>query len=102
MKKYFIDISEIARGDLRNLSYTITETYQSPLTAIRYLDGIFEKIRILSKFPEAYPVRPNLSLLQYGVNVRRINYKKMAIIYTINENTVYIHRVIASSLITES
>jgi plasmid stabilization system protein ParE len=102
MKKYFIDISEIARGDLRDLSYIITETYQSPLTAIRYLDGIFDKIKTLSKFPESYPVRQNLSLLQYGINVRRINYKKMAIIYTVNEDTVYIHRVIASSLITEA
>lgn len=100
MKKYLIDISEIAKGDLRNLSYTITETYQSPLTAISYLDGIFEKIKTLSKFPEVYPVRYNPSLLQYGINVRRIDYKKMAIIYTTNENTVYIHRVIASSLIT--
>jgi plasmid stabilization system protein ParE len=69
-------------------------------TAIRYLDGIFEKIKTLSKFHEAYPVRYNPSLLQYGINVRRIDYKKMAIIYTVNENTVYIYRVIASSLIT--
>jgi hypothetical protein len=35
----------------------------------------------------------------YGPNVRRMNYKKMAIIYTINQDTIFIHRVIASKMI---
>jgi plasmid stabilization system protein ParE len=101
VKRYVVDISEIAMNDLRELSYTITEKYRSPLTAIRYLDDIFDKIKSLAKNPEAYPVRFNLSLLQYGIFVRRINYKKMAIIYTVNNHTVHIHRIIASSLITD-
>ena len=36
----------------------------------------------------------------YGTNARRINYKKMAIIYTVHDNIVYIHRIIPASLIT--
>jgi plasmid stabilization system protein ParE len=59
------------------------------------------KIKSLAKNPESYPIRFNLSLMQYGTDVRRINYKKMAIIYTVNDNTVDIHRIIASSLITD-
>jgi len=41
-------------------------------------------------------------LLKYGFFVRRINYKKMAILYTVYEDTVLIHRVVAGSMITDS
>ncbi|GHT54494.1 hypothetical protein AGMMS49982_19270 [Bacteroidia bacterium] len=98
---YSVEISETAMDDLCELSYTITETYSLPLTAIRYLDGIFEKIEKISQNPAAFPIRFNLSLLQYGADVRRANYKKMAIIYTVDGSVVLIHRVIAASLIID-
>ncbi|GHT40251.1 hypothetical protein FACS189437_05590 [Bacteroidia bacterium] len=98
---YRIELSQQTINDLENLADTISYTYSSPLTSKRYMKELKAKIKSLAKNPEAYPIRFNLSLLHYGINVRRVNYKKMAIIYTINENTVYVHRVIASSLITE-
>ncbi|MDR0371562.1 MAG: hypothetical protein LBH80_06895 [Prevotellaceae bacterium] len=49
---------------------------------------------------KSYPVQTNRSLLQYGINVRRINYKRLAIIYTVHEDIVYIHRIVASSMLT--
>jgi plasmid stabilization system protein ParE len=101
MSQYIISYSDEANRDLENLAYTISENYSSPLTAFRYVQGIIETINQMAKNPEAYPVRFNFSLLQYGINVRRINYKKMAIIYTVNNDIVYIHRIIASSLITD-
>jgi hypothetical protein len=35
----------------------------------------------------------------YGANVKRINYKKMAILFTVFENVVYIHRIIPAATI---
>jgi plasmid stabilization system protein ParE len=98
---YRVELSQQSIYDLEELADAISFTYSSPMTSKRYMKELKAKIKALSKNPEAYPVRFNLSLLEYGINVRRVNYKKMAIIYTINGNTVYIHRVIASSLITE-
>ncbi|MDR0834878.1 MAG: type II toxin-antitoxin system RelE/ParE family toxin [Candidatus Symbiothrix sp.] len=98
---YHIELSQQSIDDLEELADTISFTYSSPQTSRRYMKALKEKIRSLANNPEAYPIRFNLSLWQYGVNIRRVNYKKMAIIYTINDNTILIHRVIASSLITE-
>ncbi|GHT68596.1 hypothetical protein AGMMS50239_33980 [Bacteroidia bacterium] len=103
MSQYSLSYSDEANSDLKSLAYAITEEYGSPITAFRYVQGIIKTINKMVKNPEAYPIRFNLSLLEYGLNVRRVNYKKMAVLYTINDdNTVFIHRVIASSLITES
>jgi plasmid stabilization system protein ParE len=98
---YEIDYSDDAKEDLDNLLNVITFDYDSPITAGRYLSGLKLAIHSLSTNPERYPIRHNYFMQQYGANARRVNYKKMAIIYTIHENTVRIHRVTASSLILE-
>jgi plasmid stabilization system protein ParE len=98
---YRVKLSQQSIYDLEELADTISYTYSSPMTSKRYMKELKTKIKSLAKNPEAYPVRFNLSLLQYGIFVRRINYKKMAIIYTVNNHTVHIHRIIASSLITD-
>jgi plasmid stabilization system protein ParE len=97
---YHVELSQQSIYDLEELADTISYTYRSPLTSKRYMKALKAKIRSLAKNPEAYPVRFNFSLLQYGINVRRVNYKKMAVIYTIDGNVITIHRVMASSLIT--
>jgi plasmid stabilization system protein ParE len=100
--KYDISYSDEANRDLENLVHTISEKYNSPITAFRYIQGIIETINQMAKNPEGYPIRFNQSLMQYGMFVRRVNYKKMAIIYTINDDMVYIFRIIASSMIIAS
>ena len=99
MRKYEIVYSQEASEDLDNLFNAIIVDYQSPLTAFRYTQGIIDTIESLVIVPTAFAIRHNRSLQQYGFNVRRVNYKKMAIIYTISENIVFIHRIIAGSLI---
>ena len=99
--KYNVEISEQASEDLENLAYAITEHFKSPLTAVRYLAGVEEKIRSLSNFPLAIAPSSSLSLSKYGSNVRHTNYKKMAIIYNVSDNNVYIERVIAGNLIID-
>ena len=44
-------------------------------------------------------IRNEKSLLKYGFFVRRVNYKNMAILYTVFGDIVFIHRIIASSMI---
>jgi len=97
---YQIKYSPGSKDDLRELAYTIAITYGMPKTAEKYVRELSDKILSLSKNPERYAIRTNRSLFQYGMNVRRVDYKKMAILYTINGDTVYIHRVIAGSMIT--
>jgi plasmid stabilization system protein ParE len=100
MKFYVIRISVQADIDIENLHSFIFEYCKSPITAKRYIEGIYNKIKSLSNSAESFPISTQKSILQYGYNVRRIKYKKMAIIYTVHGKTVLIRRVIPGTLIT--
>ena len=97
-----IEYSDIANNDMRELFYFIAREKGMLITAQRYLQGLKDLIEYIAKNPTICPIKYSRSLLEYGFNVRRANYKKMAIIYTFVEgkNTIYIHRVIAASMIT--
>lgn len=98
---YKLIILPKAQDDLYSYINTIRYQYDSPKTAKKHLDDLYNVFKKIRKNPEIYPIRFNQSFMQYGIFVRRVNYKKMAIIYTINNNTVTIQRVIASSLISQ-
>lgn len=100
MTRYRIVYSPEANNDIVELTNVITYDYSAPLTAFRYVQGLKETIELLTKFPKSYPLQTRTSLSRYGQNVRRINYKRMAIIYTVHGNIVYIHRIIPASIIT--
>jgi len=101
MKSFTIRISKQADLDIENLHLYIFEICKSPITSKRYVEGIFNKIKSLTHSAESYPISSFKSILQYGYNARRINYKKMAIIYTVHQKTVLIHRIISGTLISE-
>lgn len=49
-----------------------------------------------------YQLQTRESIIQkFGVFARRVNYKKMAVIFTIFNNTVYVQSVVAQSMITD-
>ena len=98
---YRIEYSPDARIDLRELAYTIANTYGMPQTSEKYVRELRAVIESLEHYPERYPIRQNLSLQRYGANVRRVNYKKMAIIYSIVGFVVYVHRVMPSSMVVD-
>ena len=100
MKKYTVEFSEESKDDFVNLSNAIKYEYRLPLTAFRYLRELRKEIYKLQSAADAFQIQTRASLLQYGTNVRRINYKKMAVIYTIHGDIVYIHRIVPASLIT--
>jgi len=100
MEKYKITISDNAKQDIIDLSNTIRFEYNSPLTSIKYLKGLYKEINKLKTSAETFSIQTRKSLIQYGFNVRRLNYKKMTIIYVVVDNTVYIQRVLSASTIS--
>ena len=100
-ENYKLTILNDAQADIDEYIYTIRNTFDAPLTAKKHYDDLYKLFREIEKNPTINAVRTTASLLQYGYNVRRANYKKMAVIYTINGSDVYVHRVVASSMITD-
>ena len=101
MKRYHIRISAYAFKDIENLRFVITEIFKSPNTATVYVEELRKEINLLAISAESFPVSTLSSVIKYGHNARRINYKKMSIIFTIHNDIVLIHRIIAGSMLTE-
>ena len=98
--KYQLRYSDTALEDIRELRFVIRDIYKAPNTALHYLQGLYNEILSLQTNP-VYPlIQTSPYFLRYGANARRINYKKMAIIYTVNDHIVSIHRIIPANLIT--
>jgi plasmid stabilization system protein ParE len=99
MKVYAVKISMQANSDIENLHSYIYEHCKSPLTAKRYVEGLYLRIKSLAHSAESFPISSQRSVLQYGFNARRINYKKIAIIFTVHDKTVLIRRLTPGTLI---
>ena len=86
MNKYNIVYSEKAMNDVDDLFYFMNIECHSAITAKKYINGILKTIEILSNQPEAFSISDSKSTLQYGLDIRRINYKKYLnyILFTVN------------------
>ena len=101
MKQYTVVILPTAANDIESLGNVIKYDYKAPLTAFKYVQGLLDVIKSLKYSAGIFSVQPHPSLTDaYGTFVRRVNYKKMAILYTIHTDTVYILRVIPQSTIS--
>lgn len=101
MKQFQVVVSEEAKSDIDNLFDFIVTEYKSELTANRYINGLENTIQSLSQSAEIYRLQTAPFFAQFGNNIRRVNYKKMAIIYSVYEHYVYIQRIVASSIIPD-
>ncbi len=101
MTGFEIVFTEDAKNDIHNLSEIIIYQYKAPTTAFNYIQGLLDAIKTLKICAEVYSIQNSSYFLQYGLNTRRLNFKKMVIIYTVVDNYVYIKRVVASSTITD-
>lgn len=86
---------------MKELSNTIILEYKSPVTAIKYLRGIYDEFRWLQSNAESLKIQSSKSFTKSGLNIRRINYKKMAIIYSVAAKTVYVKRIIPAGTIND-
>ncbi len=101
MRHFNVRTTSQADLDIENLHFYIFEICKSPLTSKQYIEGIYSEITQLSFSAESFPVSTLNSVIKFGHNARRINYKKMSIIFTIHDNIVLIHRIIPGSMLTE-
>ncbi len=96
---YIINFKESAKSDLNELEEFIVDECHAPLTAKRKLEDLDNRLNWLEKYAELPAIDFNLSF-QYGILVRTIPYgKKMTIVYTVEDNIVYIHRIMPQSMI---
>ena len=98
MKQFEISLTSKALSDVDKLRFAIVFKYRAPLTAKRYLKGQNDTIQSLKIGADSIQINSELSGL-HGFDIRRINYKEMAILYSIEDNIVYIHRIMPQSMI---
>jgi len=97
-ERFNISLTGKAQSDVYKLRYAIVFKFRAPLTAKRYLEGLNKKITSLEVSADSIHVDEELTQ-QYGFEIRRIHYKEMTILYTIEDMNVLIVRIIPQSLI---
>ncbi|OAV72163.1 hypothetical protein Barb4_00096 [Bacteroidales bacterium Barb4] len=100
MKTYTVTLSIEAELDIEKLDHYISHVLHVPETSVTYVDGLRNAIQRLAFYAGSIAISQN-AYIQYlcGQGARRVNYKKMAILYVIYEDSVYIKRVIPGGLI---
>ncbi len=99
MIRYNIEISLSAQTNIEEYIRFIRDEYKSPLTADKHLFGLYLEIYSLRNFAESIQISTKERVLRYGSNARSIKYKKMCIIYTVHNQRVIIHELVACSMI---
>ena len=98
-KHYLRRVLPTADADLDNLEQYIVEQCAAPLTAARQFGLLYKTLDWLEQYAELPAVHVPLSI-QYGKIMRTIPFgKKMAIIYSVEDEIVYIHRIMPQSMI---
>ena len=98
MKRFEISLTPEAQRDVSLLRFAIVFKYRAPLTAKRYLEGLNRKMQALEIGADAIQIDAEQTK-RYGFDVRRVNYKEMAIIYSIEGAVVLVHRITPQNLI---
>lgn len=93
-----IKYCEEAYKDILRLNEYIAQECHMPLTAKRYMMGLEQRVLWLQQNADLFPVIPELSF-EMGFPVRRLNYEKMAVLYSVTDDVVYVHRIIPQSMI---
>jgi plasmid stabilization system protein ParE len=98
MDKFTIIISPQAKKDIETFYNHICYEYKQPETAAENRNGLQNRINQLSWLAAAIGTNKYVQSM-FDANARHIIFKKMAIIYYLEDGCVYVDRVIASSLI---
>ena len=85
--------------EILDLEYVIVNEYKAPQTARKYVKELHETISRLSTHAESIRVSDKKEVVRFGASARIIQYKKMAIIYTVHNNRVVVRAVMPASLI---
>jgi plasmid stabilization system protein ParE len=100
MRKYSIKVTEIALSDIENVHDYIAYELFEPITADKYIRGIYDAMKHLTFYGISVAVSERDYLLsKYGSTVRNITCKKMSIVYTVENEQIVIQRIVAGALI---
>lgn len=92
MKRFRIEVSPETQRDVTKLDDFIEQKCAAPLTAKRYHAGLIREMRRLERTALVNAIEPELSE-QFGEEIRRTNYKEMAILYSVRGDVAYIQRI---------
>ena len=92
MKHYDIEITEFAEQDLESAGDYIAYELKNPVAAVNTIKGIKALINSLSSFPQRNDLDEDESLAALGV--RGDYYKNYKVYYIIEEDTIYIIRIL--------
>ena len=99
MKKYAVRISKSAQNDIYQIIDYISNSYKAPLTAEKYLTGLYDAIFSLENIAESIRISTKNDILKYGLNARNIVFKKLIIVYTVHYHIVLVQTVISGALV---
>ena len=99
MKRYAVRITNKAQNDIYQVIDHISNIYKAPLTAERFLTGLYDVLFSLENSAESIRISTKSDILKYGINARSIVYKKLIIVYTVHRKIVLIKAIISGAVI---
>ena len=94
MKVYNVLIKEIALYEIDNLSEDILKVSESISIAENYIDGLYSEIQKLSIYGASLPFCQNEDVIMiYGKYIRRMNYKKIAVFFYVDDDNILIQEI---------
>ena len=99
MKKQAVRISESAQNDIYRVIDYISEIYKAPRTAEKYLIELYDTIFSLQHLAESISVSTKADILKYGTNAKSIVFKKLTIVFTVENDKVIVQAVISGALV---
>ena len=94
---YSIHFRPRATTDIKSVYDHIEYELFSPISAQRFIEGLYAKIDRLKYSADAFAISTYKDVLKYDADARHVTYKGFAIIYSIYDDLVLIHRVIHGS-----
>jgi plasmid stabilization system protein ParE len=98
MNEYTVVISDDAQIDIRRILDYILNDCKPPSAKVRYESGLDDAIQKLSFYADAIGANEYIQNM-FGNHALHIIFKKMAIVFYIEDDVVYIRHVIAMSRI---
>ena len=97
--RYTLRYKSKAYSDIAKLKDFIHKQCAAPLTAKRQFESLDKHLMWISEHAELPGIDVELSI-QYGQIMRNVSFgKKMAILYSVEDDIVYIHRIMPQSMI---
>ncbi len=96
-KKYRVNITKNGQDDLEHIFFYIAADNIN--NARKFVRELEEKIYSLNTFPERFAYIPENNF--FGTGYRHIVHKKYRVIYKVDNNSVYILRVIHGAMLLD-